>query len=169
MLILAVRRAVRGGPGHPPGVPTYGIDRQRSKKPWLKKKQDEKALIPLPPTGFASVFYANPNVVQTILQPRRAVGLCRGLAIAQNERFGREMQRGCTAAQRTVTNGGMLECPDSLGEKLENTRKGVFSKSGSIKWRPNFSVGRLIRFDLQAPWSRAGRPIAAFRSVAAGG
>jgi hypothetical protein len=32
-----------------------------------KKKTVENALIPLPPTGFASVFYANPDVVQTIL------------------------------------------------------------------------------------------------------
>ena len=87
MLILAVRRAVRGGPGHPPGVPTYGIDRQRSKKPWLKKKQDEKALIPLPPTGLASFFCANSDVVQTSLQPKRAVGLCRRSAISQNAKF----------------------------------------------------------------------------------
>jgi len=52
-----------------------------------KKKKSEKALIPLPPTGFASVFCANPDVVQTNLQPRRAVGLCRRSAIAQSAKF----------------------------------------------------------------------------------
>ena len=118
MLILAVRRAVRGGPGHPPGVPTYGIDRQRSKKPWLKKKQDEKALIPLPPTGLASFFCANPDVVQTNLQPRGAVGFCRRSPIAQNVKFCREMKHGCTAAHRAITFGVAAKCPDSLGEKF---------------------------------------------------
>lgn len=52
-----------------------------------KKKTDEKALIPLPPTGLASFFCANPDVVQTNLQPRRAVGLCSRSAIAQNAKF----------------------------------------------------------------------------------
>ena len=52
-----------------------------------KKKTSEKALIPLPPTGFVSFFCANPDVVQTNLQPRRAMGLCRGSAISQNAKF----------------------------------------------------------------------------------
>ena len=51
------------------------------------KKIKEKALIPLPPTGLASFFCANADVVQTNLQPRRAVGLCRGSAFAQNAKF----------------------------------------------------------------------------------
>jgi len=42
------------------------------------KKWWEKALIPLPPTGFVSFFCANAEVVQTNLQPRRAMVLCRG-------------------------------------------------------------------------------------------
>lgn len=41
-----------------------------------KKKSAEKALIPLPPTGFASVFFANQDVVQMRLQTKRALGLC---------------------------------------------------------------------------------------------
>ena len=53
----------------------------------MEKNIDEKSLIPLPPTGLASFFCANPDVVQTKLQPRRAVGLCRGAAIAQNAKF----------------------------------------------------------------------------------
>lgn len=53
----------------------------------VKKKLDEKALIPLPPTGLVSFFCAIPDVVQTNLQPRRAVGLCSRSAIAQNAKF----------------------------------------------------------------------------------
>ena len=55
------------------------------------KKLKEKALIPLPPTGFASVFCAIPDVVQTDLQPRRAVGLCRRSSISQCAKFRKEM------------------------------------------------------------------------------
>ena len=80
------------------------------------KKLAEKALIPLPPTGFVSFFCANPDVVQTNLQPRRAVGLCRGSAIAQNAKFCREMQCGCTEAHSAVTEGVAAKCPESLGE-----------------------------------------------------
>ena len=61
--------------------------RQLVKNPHQNKKPSEKALIPLPPTGLASFFCANSDVVQTNLQPRRAVGLCRGWAIAQNAKF----------------------------------------------------------------------------------
>jgi len=53
----------------------------------MKKKTREKALIPLPPTGLVSFFCANPDVVKTHLQPRRAVGLCRGSVISQNAKF----------------------------------------------------------------------------------
>ena len=51
------------------------------------EKRGENALIPLPPTGFVSFFCANPDVVQTILQPRQTVGFWRGSAIAQNAKF----------------------------------------------------------------------------------
>ena len=96
------------------------------------KKTSEKALIPLPPTGLASFFCANPDVVQTNLQPRRAVGLCRRSAIAQNERFFSEMQRYYTAALQAVTSGARLEAPVSLGEKLKNAGFGGFSKTSTI-------------------------------------
>ena len=57
------------------------------KNPRQKKKSSEKPLIPLPPTGLVSFFCAIPDVVQTNLQPRRAVGLCSRSAIAQNAKF----------------------------------------------------------------------------------
>jgi hypothetical protein len=60
---------------------------EQVENPATKKKTLEKALIPLPPTGFASVFCANPDVVQANLQPRRAVGLCRRSAISQSAKF----------------------------------------------------------------------------------
>ena len=51
------------------------------------KKSSEKALIPLPPTGLVSFFFANPDVVQTNRQPKRAVGLYSRSAIAQSAKF----------------------------------------------------------------------------------
>jgi len=53
----------------------------------VKKKTEEKALIPLPPTGFVSFFCAKSEVVQTKLQPKRAVELCRRSAISQIAKF----------------------------------------------------------------------------------
>ena len=93
------------------------------------KNFEEKALIPLPPTGLVSFFCANPDVVQTNLQPNRAVGLCRGSVITQNAKFCRKMKRGCTAALWEVTDWVMLEPPVSLGENFENRRFIEFSKS----------------------------------------
>jgi hypothetical protein len=43
--------------------------------PTAHKKAGEKALIPLPPTGFASLFYANARVVQTPALAKPAAGL----------------------------------------------------------------------------------------------
>jgi hypothetical protein len=63
------------------------IYRQRCEEAASKKKTSEKALIPLPPTGFASVFCAIPDVVQTNLQSKRAVGICRRSAISQSAKF----------------------------------------------------------------------------------
>ena len=40
-----------------------------------------------PADGPCVLFCANPDVVLTNLQPRRAVGLCRGAAFAQNAKF----------------------------------------------------------------------------------
>jgi len=94
------------------------VDRLTLENPAAHKKAAEKALIPLPPTGFASVFCANPDVVQTSLQPRRAVGLCRRSAISQNAKFCREMQCGCTATLTARKEGIKLECPVSLGGKF---------------------------------------------------
>jgi hypothetical protein len=42
------------------------------------------------------------------------------------------MQRGCTVVQGAVREGVALECPDSLGEKLENAGFSVFSKTHTI-------------------------------------
>jgi hypothetical protein len=51
------------------------------------KKSEGKALIPLPPTGFASVFFANLRGVQTKLQPPQSGGLQRRSQAALNARF----------------------------------------------------------------------------------
>ena len=98
----------------------------------LTKKTSEKALIPLPPTGLVSFFSAKPNVVQTNLQPRRAVGHSRGSAIAQNAKFFREMKRACTAARGAVKDGVLLECPVRLGKNFESVGFGGFSKTSMV-------------------------------------
>ncbi|MGG7555018.1 hypothetical protein [Pseudomonas sp. ES3] len=65
-----------------------GSERCDADEKWqAKKKTAEKALIPLPPTGFVSFVYANPDVVQTNLQARRAVGLRRRSVISFCVRF----------------------------------------------------------------------------------
>jgi hypothetical protein len=45
--------------------------RQKYERGVKQKKPLGKPLIPLPPTGFASFFCANPDVVQTSQQPKR--------------------------------------------------------------------------------------------------
>jgi hypothetical protein len=66
---------------------TKPVGRLTWENPAAHKKTAEKALIPLPPTGFASFFCANRNVVQMILQPRRAVGLCSKAGVSQFAKF----------------------------------------------------------------------------------
>jgi len=44
------------------------------RKPSGEEKFAKKALIPLPPTGFASFFFAKPEAVQTSLEDKPAVG-----------------------------------------------------------------------------------------------
>jgi hypothetical protein len=100
-----------------------------------KKKPSEKPLIPLPPTGLVSFFCANREVVQTNLQPRLAMGLCGGSAIAQNEKFCRGMQRACTSVPRAVTDGAATNPPVSLGGNFENVGFGGFSKTRTIFFR----------------------------------
>ena len=70
--------------------------------------------------------------MQTNLQPRRAVGFCRGLAIAQNAKFCRGMKRACLAARGAVTDGVLLECPLPLDEDFESVVFGGFSKGRTI-------------------------------------
>jgi hypothetical protein len=57
------------------------------------KKLAEKALIPLPPTGFASLFYAKARAVQTPALAKPAAGAVGVVAIARSARFCKEEQR----------------------------------------------------------------------------
>ena len=70
--------------------------------------------------------------MQTHLQTRRAVGFCKGSAIAQNAKFCRGMKRACTAARVAVTDGVLLECPVPLGENFESVGFGRLSKVRTI-------------------------------------
>ncbi len=107
------------------------------------KKSEAKALIPLPSTGSASVFCANPDAMKAILQPRPAVGLRRGAAIAQCANLCRKMSAPCTASDRAGQMGANLEGPACLGEKLENRGMRWFSKSTLVsKLRTRASTAR---------------------------
>lgn len=97
-----------------------------------KEKTSEKALIPLPPTGSASVFCANPDAMKAILQPRPAVGLRRGAAIARHASLCRKMSAPCTASYRALQRGAKLEGPARLGGKFGNRGMWRFSKSTPV-------------------------------------
>lgn len=111
--------------------------------PSVKKISDRNTLIPLPPTGSASVFCANPDAMKAILHPKPAVGLRRGAAIAQRASLCRKMSAPCTASDRAVQAGAVLGSPACLGEKLENRGMGWFSKSTPVsKLRTRASAAR---------------------------
>jgi hypothetical protein len=61
------------------------------------------------------------------------------------------MQRGCTAAQSAVTEGGALECPVLLGEKFENVGFGGFSKTHTIVFGRRLAPSGDRLNSLQAP------------------
>jgi hypothetical protein len=54
----------------------------------------EKALIPLPPTGYAWVFCAKGLEVQTEARPRPAAGGMGRIAISQSAKFCEGVQPG---------------------------------------------------------------------------
>jgi hypothetical protein len=62
-----------------------------------EEKTDEKALIPLPPTGLTCTFCAKPKTVQTILKPKQAAGGEACFHISQFANLGRKMQPACKA------------------------------------------------------------------------
>lgn len=81
--------------------------------------------------------------MKAILQPRPAVGLRRGAAIAQCANLCRKMSAPCTASDRAVQMGANLEGPACLGEKSENRGMGWFSKSTLVsKLRTRASAAR---------------------------
>lgn len=106
-----------------------------------ENKTHKKALIPLPPTGFASFFCANPGVVQMRPQPRRAGRLCGRSAISQNANFGRKMQCGCTAMQ----SGGHLQVtapPRFYWPKNEKTARGQAFIIETVRSGRSVSISR---------------------------
>lgn len=107
------------------------------------KKIEGKALIPLPPTGSTSVFCANPDAMKALPQPRPAVGLRRGAAIAQRASLCRKMSAPYTVSDGAVQMVANLRGPAHLGEKLEKRGGGWFSKSTPVlKRRIRASIAR---------------------------
>lgn len=75
------------------------------------------------------------------------------------------MQRGCTAAQRAVTEGVALEAPVSLSEHLENEGLGRFSKTRGIKFEREIAASGDRQTPLQARPDVACRRITGFHSL----
>lgn len=102
-----------------------------------KKKSAEKALIPLPPTGFASLFCAKARAMKTPVQPRPAAGTVGVAAIARSARFCKKEQRHlhCVKERRRVGQGG--ERPVRKGFGLKNLPYRMFSISELVALEGN--------------------------------
>lgn len=97
-----------------------------------QKKRDGKALIPLPPTGFASVFCANRigGANQAPAQARYGVcgafGTCTVCKVLQRNVM---RLRGVLRRPGRVGNSGS---PGPLGRKAEKQRKTAVFKIGTV-------------------------------------
>jgi hypothetical protein len=80
----------------------------------------KKPLIPLPPTGFASLLCAKRVVVQIKAASKPAAGLVRHLAISRSARFCKEVQRLCASPKANQVGGRSLEAPVCKGALFEN-------------------------------------------------
>ena len=69
-----------------------------------KKNKPNKALIPLPPTGFVPLLNANVEIVVLGLQPRPAGGFRGRKTFTQNATFSKKVSFGCNA-HLTHSNG----------------------------------------------------------------
>jgi hypothetical protein len=80
----------------------------------------EKALIPLPPTGFASLFCAKAGRVQIKAAPKPVEGAVRHFAISPSARFCKEVQRFCAAPKASRVGSRSLEAPICKETSFEN-------------------------------------------------
>lgn len=71
----------------------------------------KKALIPLPPTGFAFLFCAMASEMQTLRAPMPAAGAVGYFAIAQGAKYCEEVQRCCTASRYGGELVDQARCP----------------------------------------------------------
>lgn len=72
-----------------------------------EKLLSENPLIPLPPTGFASVFCAKVRLVQSAAQPRPAGGAVGRMAVSQSAKFCEGVQPGFKTDSRDAGGRGM--------------------------------------------------------------
>jgi hypothetical protein len=113
-----------------------GFGEKAMQKSSRKKKTLRKALIPLPPTGFASLFCAKVRAVQTPALPRPAAGAVGVVSIARSARFCKKEQRKlhCVTERRRV--GQESETPGAQGLRPEKpTAQDVFVfGTGRTSW-----------------------------------
>jgi hypothetical protein len=100
-----------------------------AKKSLDDKKTIKKALIPLPPTGFASLYCAKAGVAQVKVAPKPAEQLVAHFAISRCARFCKKVQWLCVSSRASQVGGRSAEPPIYKGVTLENKRLIEFSNS----------------------------------------
>ena len=95
----------------------------------LQKKHVKKALIPLPPTGFTSLFCAKAGGMQMMVPPKPAEGVVGCFAIARSARFCKKVQRLCTAEWDRLNLTSEVRRPVYRGYGCKNQLQTRFSFS----------------------------------------
>ena len=122
-----------GNPSTPTGRLTAIGSRYAAKgKFGCHKKTAEKALIPLPPTGFASLFCAKARAVQSPAVPKPAAGPDGVVAIARSARFCKKEQRRCSVLRSVEELACGSRRPASRDYDLKNLLHRLFSFSELI-------------------------------------
>lgn len=96
---------------------------------FARKKPLKKTLIPLPPTGIASLFCAKARAVQTPAPPRPAAGSEGVVAIAHNAKSCKKVQMRCTALRSVDEMVRGVRRPACRRCSLENLPDRAFSFS----------------------------------------
>lgn len=97
-----------------------------------KKKLIKKALIPLPPTGFASLYCAEAGVVKIKAAPKPAERSVSLFAISRRARFCKEVQWRCVTSRASQVGGRPVETPICKGMSPENKRLIEFLNSQKL-------------------------------------
>ena len=129
------------------------------------KKVGENALIPLPPTGFASLFCAKVRAVQTPALPRPAAGAGGVTAIARSARFCKKEQVCCTALRSVDKLARGVKRPACRGYGLKKLLHRMFSFSELVAPAGNSTQPSPLAIRLKGPACLALRHFLILHSV----